>query len=1093
MSTSAAMPEPNATIARISPHLRSALGLLAMGLTVMALSWVAIAIPRELDRTSPLWLANGAALAVLLACDRRRWPWLLAAATLGNLAANFLAGDAPALAFIFAFCNGLEVGLSAVLLRRLLGPNLDFSRGRDLSIFCAVSGVGVPLLSAFIATIALNLTRHDPFSTTFLSWAAADGLGAMLITPVALTLRHARARLRETPLTPAALGSIVLLIAVSIGVFSQTKPMLFFLPGVLLLAVFHLEILGAVVGVTIIATVALYCSLMNLGPAVAMIPQDNERMLMAQVFLAFMLLTSLPTAAVLAQRRRLSAEVAEQYRRAQLVEDVAGVGYFRFDHATGSTFWSDRMFQIFGQAPGGRPLSLADSLQLMHPDDRERVTTLFRAAFDHGQSYESETRLILDGELRYLFGRTVCETGPGGEPTSIVGTVVDITAMKTAQAQLLESQDAVRHLAENVTDVILKTSVTGELLYISPAIEGLLGYKPEELVGAPNLNMVCEEDRQRVTDTVIECLRTKGRSGLSTVEYRGKAKDGRLVWMESRPRTVTDPVTGRITMITDVVRDITERKLAEAALAESEQRFRQIAEVSNDLIIRINAKGDITYVSPSVRRYGYEPADIIGRPRGFKVHPDDRPRTQRLLDVTLAGGPDLPVAEREHRLLTADGAWVWVESSPAVIRDETGAVVEMVSTLRDITERKVMEAELERAKAEAEAAAAVKGEFLANMSHELRTPLTSVLGFTRLALEQPELSAGSRDYIAKAARAGEALLTTVNDILDFSKLEAGQVEIRPRPCDAAEVCRETLELFSQAAAEKGLTLTFKADKSLPIVNVDPDRLRQLLLNLVGNAVKFSDQGEIAVGVRWRARDRRLLVDVRDQGPGIARAQQDLLFKRFSQVDGSSTRRHGGTGLGLAICMGLTEAMGGSIGVESAEGRGSRFFFEIAAPKAGGKLAAPDADSPQGLTRGVRVLVADDHAVNRELVRAVLTPLGAIIAEAANGAEAVEAAATTPFDLIFMDLRMPVMDGVAAVRAIRQGDGPNAGAPIIAFSAGSEALDDGIRQAAGFDAALAKPMLPADLLALAIHFTTFDPTADGRGNDSDDRGRTRGAA
>jgi PAS domain S-box-containing protein len=1079
------------TAAGISAGVRSALGLLLLGLAVMALSWFVIAIPRELGRVSPIWLANGFALAALLAADRRRRPAVLTAAALGNLAANFLAGDPPTLAIVFAVCNALEVGLSTVLLTRFLGETPDFSRGRHLTIFCLVAGLGAPLIGGGIAALALGLIRHEPFSATFLTWAAADGLGAMLITPAALILRQVRARLRETPLTLPGLASIALLTAVSVGVFTQPSPALFVIPGALLLAVVQMEVLGAVLGVAIIATVALTCSLMHLGPATALIARDDERLLVAQVFLAVMLLTSLPTAAVLAQRRRLSAQLADQYRRAQLVEDVAGVGYFRFDHATGRTFWSDRMYHIFGRQVGGRPLTLRESVQMMHPGDRERVTTLFTAAFERGESYEAETRLILDGKVRHLFSRAVCETGPGGERLSVVGTVVDITDMKTAQAELLESQDAVRHLAENVSDVILKTSIDGELLYISPSVEGLLGFKPEEVIGKPNLNLVCDEDQPRVTEVVIGCLRTKGRDTPSTVEYRGRAKDGRLVWMESRPRPVLDPVTGRITMITDVVRDITERKLAEAALAESEQRFRQLAEVSNDIIVRVTATGTITYISPSVRRYGYEPSDMIGKPRGYKVHPEDLERTRRTSALMLAGQPAPPVSDREHRLQAADGSWVWVEGSPAVIRDKNGVVVELVTALRDINERKAMEAELERAKAEAEAAAAVKGEFLANMSHELRTPLTSVLGFTRLALEETDLPASSRNYIAKAARAGEALLTTVNDILDFSKLEAGQVEIRPRPCDPAEVCRDTLELFSQAAAEKGLTLAFKADKALPIVSLDPDRLRQLLLNLVGNAVKFSDRGAVAVGVRWRARDRRLLVDVRDSGPGISPAQQDLLFKRFSQVDGSSTRRHGGTGLGLAICRGLAEAMGGTIGVESAEGRGSRFYFEIPAPKAGAIVTMPEESGDMHLVSGVRVLVADDHAVNRELVRAVLAPLGAVISEAANGAEAVEAAAAAPFDLIFMDLRMPVMDGVAAVRAIRQGGGPNAEAPIIAFSAGSESLDSALGGAFGFDAALAKPMAPADLLALSIRFTTADPAA--HQADRNEHGTIPGAA
>jgi CheY-like chemotaxis protein/nitrogen-specific signal transduction histidine kinase len=397
----------------------------------------------------------------------------------------------------------------------------------------------------------------------------------------------------------------------------------------------------------------------------------------------------------------------------------------------------------------------------------------------------------------------------------------------------------------------------------------------------------------------------------------------------------------------------------------------------------------------------------------------------------------------------------------------------VVSQLRDITQRKAMEAELRAAREAAEAAAAVKADFLANMSHELRTPLTAVLGFTRLALEQPDLTKVTRGHIAKASHAGAALLTTVNDILDFSKLESGQLQIRREPCDSDEVCRTTLELFSAAADEKGVALSYAAHDLPSYLSLDPNRLRQLLLNLIGNAVKFSDEGEVRVSAAWR--DGRLAVSIEDDGPGIAPEQQSLLFRRFSQVDGSATRRHGGTGLGLAICRGLVDAMAGDIGVESQVGEGARFFFELPAEP----CDAADAEDAAlaAFPRGVRVLVADDHAVNRELVRAILTPLGAKVVEAADGAEAAALAAAAPFDVILMDLRMPQLDGLAAMTAIRAAEGPNRAAPILAFSAGADAPGAEDRRRAGFDGDLAKPLMPAELIAaVAEHAGPRTPAA-----------------
>lgn len=518
------------------------------------------------------------------------------------------------------------------------------------------------------------------------------------------------------------------------------------------------------------------------------------------------------------------------------------------------------------------------------------------------------------------------------------------------------------------------------------------------------------------------------------------------------------------------LRDSQRRLMAASiALAENEASYRLLADTATDIISRSNLEGTMLYLSPAVQRVtGYTAAELVGRNIVDLLHPDDAgpyfARCDRMIKGEQADGK--PV---EYRIRHKDGRWICIEGNPTLVRGDDDRPLGFVDVSRDDTLRKTLETELRAARQEAEAAAAVKGEFLANMSHELRTPLTSVLGFTRLAMEQPDLTEASRGYIRKASNAGTALLATVNDILDFSKLESGQLQIRPEPSDVAEVGRETLELFSEASAAKGVALRFEASNLPPSLALDPNRLRQLLLNLVGNAVKFSDEGEVVLTAAWRAADQRLIVSVQDQGPGISPEQQALLFQRFSQVGSSSTRRHGGTGLGLAICLGLVEAMGGWIGVESELGQGARFFFEIpAAPSVASDVA--DAPAAPILLPGTRVLVADDHAINRELVRAVLTPLGAEVSEVTNGVEAVAAAGRRRFDLILMDLRMPELDGLDAMRAIREGGGVNSKAPILAFSAGIDASSAAARLQAGFDGDLPKPLMPADLIAGVAFYT-----------------------
>jgi CheY-like chemotaxis protein len=308
-------------------------------------------------------------------------------------------------------------------------------------------------------------------------------------------------------------------------------------------------------------------------------------------------------------------------------------------------------------------------------------------------------------------------------------------------------------------------------------------------------------------------------------------------------------------------------------------------------------------------------------------------------------------------------------------------------------------------------------------------------------------------------------MCTINDVLDFSKLEAGQVTIRPEPVDLGKLCRGTLQLFAPQAGAKDLELALDDSGAKNIVvRVDPDRIRQILLNFIGNAMKFTEAGSVTLLTRFDAATDTLGIEVIDTGGGIAPEKQALLFKRFSQVDGSMVRSAGGTGLGLAICKGLVEAMGGRLGAESEIGKGSRFWFEIPAAQASVPIEALGDDSVEPLSfRGARVLVADDHQVNRDLVRLYLAGMDAEVSEAADGEEAVVLAADWPFDVILMDLRMPNLDGAGALARIRASAGPNDATPILAFTAdaGPDAIPGLL--AMGFDAVVAKPAEPAALI------------------------------
>jgi signal transduction histidine kinase len=407
------------------------------------------------------------------------------------------------------------------------------------------------------------------------------------------------------------------------------------------------------------------------------------------------------------------------------------------------------------------------------------------------------------------------------------------------------------------------------------------------------------------------------------------------------------------------------------------------------------------------------------------------------------------------------GDLLWMESNPTLLTDpQSGEPTGFLDVVRDVGLQVEQEQALAAARAAAEAATAVKAQFLANMSHEIRTPLTAVLGFTGLLREDPSLSDAAATYVARIAGAGNALLAIVNDILDFSKLEAGMVAVRPRPVRLAEVCGETLAVFCSEAEAKGLDLTFTADPGLPgVVMLDAERVRQILINLIGNAVKFTEAGSVGVLVRPGDVADQIVVEVSDTGQGLDADAQARLFQRFTQVDGSTTRRHGGTGLGLAICRGLAEAMGGEIGVDSAPGAGATFRLTLPAPAADLPAQADEVVNIPGID-GTRVFVVDDNPVNRELARKVLEAAGAEVTEANGGAEAVERLALLPVDVVLMDLRMPGMDGHEALARLRAVAGPNQEIPVLAFTADAEvAGEDNLR---AFSGVVRKPVTPLDL-------------------------------
>ncbi|HEX7758982.1 MAG TPA: ATP-binding protein [Caulobacteraceae bacterium] len=515
---------------------------------------------------------------------------------------------------------------------------------------------------------------------------------------------------------------------------------------------------------------------------------------------------------------------------------------------------------------------------------------------------------------------------------------------------------------------------------------------------------------------------------------------------------------------------------AEAQTRESEARYRVLANNITDVIALQSTDGSRGFISPSIERaLGYTAEFLLTTPNYTYIHEDDRERVRTVVGGLTAPGQEVIL---EYRVIRADGVTTWAETKFCVAdADDSNGASQIVSVSRVVDARKAMERELIDARERAESAAAAKSDFLANMTHELRTPLNAIIGFSGLLKGSPALNAEDARHAYLIRDASLTLLEIVNSVLDFSKLEAGAVELDPQPFNPLDEARAVAALLDEQATAKGLTLSVVADGELPPLVGDSPRLRQVLLNFLSNAVKFTSAGGVTVALSQTAdgEGRRLRVAVRDSGIGVPADQLAQVFERFTQGDVSVSRRFGGTGLGLAICKRSIEMMDGAIGADSVEGEGSTFWFEVTLPTADTALAAPKAE-PEAveLDRPVRLLLVEDVAVNRELVQTLLRSFDIEIDTACDGVEAIHAVEQRPYDLILMDVQMPVMDGLTASHRIRSS---GVTTPIIAMTA--NVLPEQVRKCreAGMNDHIGKPISPGRLLEVISQWTAPEVEAE----------------
>jgi PAS domain S-box-containing protein len=521
----------------------------------------------------------------------------------------------------------------------------------------------------------------------------------------------------------------------------------------------------------------------------------------------------------------------------------------------------------------------------------------------------------------------------------------------------------------------------------------------------------------------------------------------------------------------DAEREHDETLASQSALLESEERFRLAVDGANDGIWDWNLRSGALYLSPKWKSMlGYTDAELPSVFESFEalLHPDDRARVLATVDTYMKA--EIAVYAVDFRARHKDGSWRWILARGEALRDASGQPYRMAGSHTDITDRKQAEAELITAREAAEAANVAKSRFLATMSHEIRTPMNGILGMAQMLL-MPDIRESERlDYARTILNSGQTLLNLLNDILDLSKVEAGKLELESVAFDADMLLQELKALFGEAAAAKGLAL--EAQWTGPAgrrYSGDVHRLRQMLGNLVGNAIKFTSTGQIRIEASEHAGSNNrveLVFSVTDTGIGIPAEKCSVLFQPFTQTDSSTTRQFGGTGLGLSIVRNLAQLMGGRVGVDSTPGQGSRFWFRIPADfveqhqVAVGTLAPVEAAAVPALLTG-RVLVVDDDRTNRKVLAALLEKTGLTVEMAEDGALAVDAVcAGAAVDLILMDVQMPVLDGYEATVKIRLWEQSRQlpALPIIALTA--DAFEDDRRRAldSGMNDFMTKPIV-----------------------------------
>ncbi len=750
----------------------------------------------------------------------------------------------------------------------------------------------------------------------------------------------------------------------------------------------------------------------------------------------------------------------QQYR--ELIENINDV-IFTVDLDGRITYLSPSAQHIF---PDAAKLIGRSYMELVDPQDRELVRCAWRGVLGN-RLQANEYRLRLEPGKTIWVRTSSRPAYRDGVVHGVVGVLVEITERKLAEEYLQQVLDA-------TNDGIWDYDLVNEKFGCSNRWAQMLGYAPGEV---DDYSCYCRhnihpDDKGRFIQAFTDYV--EGRSSKYEIEFRLRNKDGEYVWIYSRGKALQRDSSGRALRMVGAHTDISAQKKIEESLRESEERFRTLIESAPVSVLLIQ-NGRYIYGNPaSARLLGFEsPSAFIGMNALDTIAPESLELARGRMSRIESGADNVPM---EMQILKPDGERVWCISTS--VRTLMNNVPTAIVVGQDITRQKNVEGRLTRAKEEADAANRSKSEFLANMSHELRTPLNGIMGMMQL-LQTTRLDEEQREFVSLAIKSSERLTRLLTDLLDISRIEAGKMDIVDEEFSPRELADSVAELFTVNAISGDVTLECAIDPAMPTMLVGGiARLRQILFNLVGNSLKFTEKGTVRLEMTpllsTGKNELRVLFSIFDTGIGIPESKFKELFKPFAQVEGTYARKYQGAGLGLAIVRRLVELMRGNIFLESSLGEGTavHVVLPLKLPHGIAALAAPCQAAPCPPSPGLRILVAEDEPSNQFPLQRMLEKSGHAVTLAENGQQAVELLQDHDFDCILMDIQMPVMDGIEATRIIRTSGltETKKRIPIIALTAYAMSGDRERFLQAGMDDYIAKPVTMKDLERILLKYS-----------------------